>query len=141
VKPEAEVQTRLDQVFDRVERMTDSELVMLRAIWDAQNPDVRENAWAAVKATLRTRKRQGLLDDSRARLTAWINNYPTGTLGEYGYYLVSGSGMAPGAVRQQALPPLLDAIAATIAADGLTAEDETVLLEPLLNIAPHRASS
>ena len=47
----------------------------------------------------------------------------------------NGSGMDPGSIRRAAFPPMLDAIAATITSDALTAEDQTALLEPLTSLA------
>jgi hypothetical protein len=45
--------------------------------------------------------------------------------------------MDPGSIRKAAIPPMLDAIAATIAADGLSPNEQTLLLEPLAALAPH----
>jgi hypothetical protein len=52
--------------------------------------------------------------------------------------MLSGSGMDPGSIRKAAIPPMLDAIAATIAADGLSPDEQVLLLEPLTNLAPHQ---
>jgi hypothetical protein len=38
-------------------------------------------------------------------------------------------------VRRAALPPLLDAVAATIAADGLSPHEREALMEPVRNVA------
>jgi hypothetical protein len=47
-----------------------------------------------------------------------------------------GSGMDPGPVRRQAIPPMLDAIAATICGDGLDQDERHVLLKPYQAVAP-----
>jgi hypothetical protein len=133
-----QIQEQIDRLLAHVERMTDAELLLLRSVWNEQVADIREGAWGAVKAVLRRRRgRQALLEQARARVAAWVNNYPTATLDTYGYFLVSGSGLDPSSVRKAAIPPIVDALAATIAADGLTTDQQTVLLKPMLAIAPH----
>jgi hypothetical protein len=135
---EAELQGRVDQLFDRFERMTDAEFMLLRSVWEEQDPSPREQAWSTVKATLRARRTQGLLDQARNRVAAWLNNYPAQLAMGDVPVMITGSGMDPGSIRKAALPPMLDAIAATIASDGLSASEQTVLLEPLAALAPHK---
>ena len=114
-----DIQKRIDQLFDRFERMPDAELIMLRSVWEGEDATAREEAWTMVKVALRTTKRDRMLDDARDRIAAWVNNYPprgtfpdaTGTM--------SLSGMDQASIRKQAFPPMLDAVAATIADDGL----------------------
>jgi hypothetical protein len=138
MKPaESQIQERVDRLFDRFERMTDAELMILRSVWDAQLPSAREEAWTMVKVALRQHRRDGLLTDARNRIAAWVNNYSyrlafPDTLGA-----ASLSGMDQGSIRKAAIPPMLDAIAATIAADGLSPSEQTLLLEPLAALAPH----
>ena len=111
--------------------MTDAELVMLRAIWEEQDAHAREDAWQQVKAIVKERKRGGLIEDGRARLAAWINNYSTIP---YPQVTQTFSGMGGSNVRSAALPPLLDALAAAVAADMLDSRQQTLLLEPITAI-------
>lgn len=137
---ESEIQTRVDRLFDRFERMTDTELMLLRSVWDEQDGSARELAWTMVKATIRGSRTQALLDQARDRMGAWVNNYPAAmVIGDVPATL-SGSGMDPGSIRKAAIPPMLDAIAATIAADGLSPHDQTLLLEAVESLAPHKTS-
>lgn len=130
-------QGRLDELFVRIARMPDSELMILRSAWEEGDVAARGRAWQSVKRLVASRGREPALDAARARLGAWVNNYLTATAVEYGNFLISaGSGMDAATVRRQALPPLLDAVAATIAADGLSADDHATLLEPLNSLEP-----
>jgi hypothetical protein len=135
---EALLQDRLDQLFDRIARMPDSELLIIRAVWEDGDADVRQQAWKSVRRIATARDREGLLAESQGRLAAWVNNYLTATAAEYGNFLISsGTGMDAGSVRRQALPPLLDAVAATIAAEGLSPEERDTLMAPVLSLDQH----
>jgi hypothetical protein len=132
-KPSAEEE--VDRLFDRIARLTDSQLMMLRSAWEESDATARERAWRQVKAVVAARQLERELDDARSRLGAWVNNYLSATAAEYGNFLINpGSGMDAATVRRQALPPLLDAIAATVAAGHLTADDRESLLEPLAGL-------
>jgi hypothetical protein len=128
----AAAEDQLELLFDRISRLTDSELMVLRSAWEEGDEAERGIAWRSVKRVVQSREREGLLDDARDRLAAWVNNYLTATAAEYGNFLISaGSGMDAATVRREALPPLLDAVAATVAADGLTGDEQAILLGPL----------
>ena len=129
------LQDRLDHLFERIARMPDSELLILRAAWEDGDVAARQQAWKSVRRAVAARERESLLDDAHGRLAAWVNNYLTATAAEYGNFLISaGSGMDAGAVRRQALPPLLDAVAATIAAEGLSRDEHDALMEPVVSL-------
>ena len=134
-----EIQAAVDRLFDRFERMTDTEFMLLRSVWEEQDGAAREQAWSTVKQTLRAQRTQDLLDQARNRIAAWLNNYPAQLAMGDVPVMISGSGMDPGSIRKSALPPMLDAIAATIAADGLSPAEQTLLLEPIAALAPHHA--
>ncbi len=88
-----------------------------------------------VKVALDQGNRASLLDDARNRIASWVNNYSTPmAMGDVPLNF-TGSGMDPNSIRRAAIPPMLDAIAATIAADGLSAEDQAPLLEPVTVMA------
>lgn len=129
------VQQQIDRLFDRFERLTDNELILLRAIWEEQESLPRELAWRNAARVIREAQRESMLNDARGRLGAWINNYLTATALEYGNFLISKSGLDAGKVRQAALPPMLDAVAATLAADRISSAEHAVLMEPLSALA------
>lgn len=135
-KGDPEIQERVDRLFDRFERMTDAEFMLLRTVWEEAEPTSRQGAWASVKATVKERSREDMLDDARNRIAAWVNNYPPRGTFPDAQGQVSFSGMDQAAVRQAAIPPMLDAVAATIAADGLSADEQILLLEPVTALAP-----
>ena len=112
--------------------MSDADLVMLRAVWEEQDAHAREEAWADLRPIVKQHKRERLLDDARARLSAWINNYLAAAAVEYGTLLINpGSGMDASSVRRAAIPPLMDAVAATVTFDVLDASRQATLLEPM----------
>ena len=132
MKPaDAEIQERVDRLFDRFERMADAEFVLLRTVWEEVDPTTRQEAWAAVKAAVKTQRREGLLDDARNRIASWVNNYPPRGTFPDATGSMSLSGLDQASVRQAAIPPMLDSIAATIAGDRLSESDRDALLEPV----------
>jgi hypothetical protein len=129
------IEDRLDMLLDRVARLSDTDLMVLRSIWDEADAVERKEAWKSVKRVVNGRDRQELLERGQSRLSAWVNNYLSAAAVEYGNFLINPrSGMDAATVRRAALPPLLDAVAATVAADGLTGEERRVLLEPLASL-------
>ena len=132
---DAEIQERVDRLFDRFERMTDAEFVLLRSVWDDGDAAARQDAWTLVKVWLETTQRDGLLNDARNRVASWVNNYNPAIQLDTGYTLGGGQGMDQGSIRKSAFPPMLDAIAATICADGLDQDERHALLKPYQAIA------
>jgi hypothetical protein len=132
----SEIERRLDDLFERIARMTDTELVMLRSIWEEQDSTAREEAWRQVKAVVKAQRRQAMLDDARSELAVVLTGEvpPIGVVG-VAAFPSNPSGLSRSSVRTAAMPPLLDAIAATIAADGLDGDQETLLLEPVSRLA------
>jgi hypothetical protein len=111
--------------------------MLLRTVWEEQDRTAREEVWTMVKVAIRKHRRQDLLDSARDRLASWVNNYPAPMIIGDVQAMFTGSGMDPGSIRKAAIPPMLDAIAATIAADELSPPDQTLLLEPLAALAQH----
>lgn len=127
----------VDRLLGRIAHLSDSELMVLRSAWEEADPGAREAAWKRVKSVVDEHGLENDLEGARGRLGAWVNNYLTATAVEYGNFLINaGSGMDAATVRRQALPPLLDAVAATVAADGLTPDERSTLLEPLDSLDP-----
>lgn len=128
---EAAIQERVDLLFDRFERMSDAEFMMLRSVWEGEDPTAREEAWTMVKAALRANRRDKMLDEARNRIASWVNNYPPRGTFPDATGQMSLSGLDQASVRKAAIPPMLDAVAATIADDGLNQDDRWVLLKPI----------
>ena len=136
MKPaDAEIQARVDRLFDRFERMPDAELLMLRSVWEGEDATAREEAWTMVKVALRTHRRDRMLKDARDRIAACVNNYPPRGTFPDATGQMSLSGMDQASVRKAAIPPMLDAIAATIAGDDLSPDDRWALLKPVEALA------
>jgi len=131
----AQVEERVEKLLDRIWRMSDDDLVLVRAVWNVSDERPRADAWLSVKWVLKERDRDDLLDRSRTRLAAWASGQRAGLGLHSGSMLMSpGSAVESPGARRDALPPLLDAVAATVAADGLDAEDHEILLEPIRQV-------
>ena len=138
MKPaDRDIQEHVDRLFDQFGRMTDAELVMLRSVWEELDPTTRQEAWAMVKVGLRQSGRDGMLNDARDRIAAWVNNYPPRGTFPDATGQMSLSGLDQASVREAAIPPMLDAIAATIGGDGLSDADRDALLEPVAALTRH----
>jgi hypothetical protein len=127
---DAEIQESVDQLFDRFERMSDAEFMMLRSVWEGGDATAREEAWTMVKAAVKTSRREGMLNDARNRIASWVNNYPPRGTFPDATGQMSLSGLDQASVRRAAIPPMLDAIAATIAAYGLDQDQRWALFKP-----------
>jgi hypothetical protein len=132
-----QIEMRLEELFARVMRMPNEDLAVLRGTWNDADERLRTDAWRNVKLALDLRDRTDILETTRARMAAWAFGQRGGF--EVNYGTLMGANPMDGAdIRREALPPLLDAVAAIIAADSLTADDRRVLLEPLDAIStPH----
>lgn len=136
MKPaDAEIQEQVDRLFDRFERMTDAEFMLLRTVWDQQDATARQEAWTMVKVALRGHRREKMLDSARDRIAAWVNNYSAPIAWGDVQATLIGSGMDPASIRKAAIPPMLDAIAATITQDELSQDDRWVMTKPLEALA------
>jgi hypothetical protein len=129
-----DIRDGIDRLFSRISRMTDEEVLLLRATWDEGDATERKSAWRSVRAAVEATGRQKLLDEAGTRFAAW------GTSDDLiGYWGVAnlpshGSGMAREAVRREALPPVMDAIGATVAFDRLDPREMELLLAPLSSV-------
>jgi hypothetical protein len=72
-----------------------------------------------------------VLDESRDRLARWVNDVGITWAGAYERSIVVPAGVDQGNLRRNAVPPILDAVVATLFDDVLTDEERDVLLEPL----------
>lgn len=135
----AGIEERLDALFDKVARLSDAELRLLRLAWNEGDAERRHEVWRKVRSIARGEGGEDLLEGARARLAAWVNNYLSATSIEYGTFLTgAGSGMDPSAVRAEATAPVMDAAAAIVAANGLEAAERELLYEPVARL--HRAA-
>lgn len=126
------IEEELDRLFNGVFRLSDPELRMIRTIWESEDQGARQEAFQAARTTISERDRRELLDDAQSTIRQWIGSYLTATTAEYGAFLTGArAGMDVGEVRRDLVPPLLDAVVAIIAADGLGADERELLLEPV----------
>ena len=130
---ELAVEKNVERLFDVLQRLGDADLLMLRSYWDNVDQSAREQAWIAASRAIAAARRESLLDDARSSLATWVNNY------EAAYGVLGGGsggteGIAPGTVRQAAIPPILDAVVATIADDGISDDEVLTLCQPMIQI-------
>jgi hypothetical protein len=137
---DAEIQERVDRLFDRFERMTDAEFVLMRSVWEEQDPTIRQNAWISVKDLVKRQRREGMLNDARNRIASWVNNYPPRGTFPDATGAMSLSGMDQASVRHEAIPPMLDSIAATIAGPQLDEDERSALMAPFTGLSQGMAA-
>jgi hypothetical protein len=128
-----QIDRQLDELFGQVTRVPNSQLVFVRAMWNLADESARAEAWRNVNRVVETHHRQELLEETRSKLAMWVNGDTRGWGLHYGNSLMPSYTELVDAVnvRRDALPPLLDAAAAIIAADGLSSEDRETLLAPI----------
>ena len=130
----------LDTLFDRLFRMSDAELRILRLAWEDESQEERARAWASARPLLDDPARAELLERARSALATWVNSYLSATAIEYGSFLINpGSGMNPSEVRRGAIPPVMDAAVAIIAGDELEPSEREVLLAPVSELVDRPA--
>jgi hypothetical protein len=131
----ARIEDELGRIFDGIFRLSDPELRMIRTIWESEDEEARQKAFQTARATIDARHRRDLLDDAQSTMRQWIGSYLTATTAEYGGFLTGArAGMDVGEVRRDLVPPLIDAVVAIIAADGLEADERELLLEPVTQV-------
>lgn len=123
--------TRVDHVFGALAQMTDADLMTMSGAWTGEDAGLRELAWTKVRAAGRRDARAKVLDESRDRLARWVNDVGITWAGAYERSIVVPAGVDQGNLRRNAVPPILDAVVATLFDDVLTDEERDVLLEPL----------
>jgi hypothetical protein len=137
------IEDALGRLFDGIFRLSDPELRMIRTIWESEDKDARQKAFQTARAVIDQRHRRYLLDEAQSTIRQWMGSYLTATTGEYGAFLTGArAGMDIGEVRRDLVPPLIDAVVAIIAADGLPADERELLLEPVTHVvAQHERPS
>ena len=102
----------------------------MRLAWDMEDPAPRKAAWIAATAAMRAAGRAGELDELRDAVNAWAGDKAFNFQDLYG-------GGSPERTRQEArlaaLPAVMDAGLATIAADVLDQDQRYLLLKPYRN--------
>ncbi len=130
-----QIEDRLEKLFSDLFRLTDPEIRAIRLLWESENQFDRRRAYERGRETIDREKRMDLVDEAQSGITRWIANYHTGMAGPYaGFPTSSGSGMDAGEVRRGAIAPLMDAVVAIVAADGLDPEDQEILLGPTKHV-------
>ena len=125
----------IDGIFATLEKLNDADLVALGGVWMGGDADLRQEAWSKIRAVPRDDDRSRQLERARDRLATWVNDLGITWAGAYERSIVVPMGVDQGNLRRNAVPAILDAIAATICADLLTADERAELLEPLRHLA------
>jgi hypothetical protein len=114
--------------------MTDTDLISLRGLWTGGDAALREEAWNKARAVEPGDPREKILDQCRDRLATWVNDTGITWAGAYNRSVVVPSGVDQGNLRMNAVPPILDAIVATLFDDVLDEDERNELLEPLRGV-------
>lgn len=125
---------RVDRVFVALGRMSEPDLVGMRAAWEGGDASTREQAWSKVRATERRDPRARILANARNRLSSWASEaYISWQGGSTGSVIVPGL-IDEAELRRGAQPPALDAIAAVLFDDVLDDDEREELLEPIRRV-------
>ncbi len=125
-------EARIDRVFVALGRMTHPDLLAMRAAWDAGDSDVRQRAWAKIRAQLRSDPRAQLVEDARDRLNTWASeSFITWRAGAQSSQVIVPGGIDEADLRRAVQPPALDAISAMLVDEVLDDDERDELLEPV----------
>jgi len=125
---------RVDRVFLALGKMRDVDLVALRAQWEGGDVATRERAWSKVHAKLRRDPRSRDFGEARDRLTTWATGSGVSWGGAFTRLPMIPGGLDERLLRRNAVPPLLDAIAAMLLDDLLDDDERETLLLPLRSV-------
>ena len=124
----------LDEVFATLEKLNDPDLVALSGVWTGGDAEIRGQAWSKVRSVPRDDPRAHSLEQARDRLASWVNDLGLTWAGAYERSIVVPQGADQGNLRRNAVPSILDAVAVTLFADLLTADERDELLAPLRHV-------
>jgi hypothetical protein len=130
----------VDRIFEALDKLNDPDLVALSGVWMGGDADLRRQAWAKISAVPRDDDRAMALAHSRDRLAGWVNDLGITWAGAYERSIVVPQGADQGNLRRNAVPAILDAVAATLFADLLRAEEREELLEPFRHVTESDAA-
>ena len=99
----------------------------MRVAWDAEDPDERKAVWGLASGALKAAGRGRELDELRDGVNAWAGDKAFNFLDVAGG---DSSERTRQEARLQALPPVMDAGLATIAADLLDVDQRYLLMKP-----------
>jgi hypothetical protein len=126
----------IDDFFERLLDVSVDEARAMTAAWGAIDPAERTAAWALVRAETKAAKRQSALDDARDAVLRWAGDAVHSLEGSP-YSFTYGDDLQRRESRNDALPPVIDAAAATIVRDRLADDIYDVLFGPwALGIEP-----
>jgi hypothetical protein len=126
--------TDIDRVFAVLDRSSETDLIELSSLWTGGDADVRKAAWSKVTAIAQTDSRQQQLKEARDRLASWVNDLGITWAGAYDRSIVVPMGVDQGNLRRNAVPPILDAIAAILFADALDEDERDELSAPFESV-------
>ncbi len=99
----------------------------MRVAWDAEDPEPRKLVWALATDGLKAQGRARELDALRAGVNEWAGDKAFNFLDVAGG---DSSERSRQEARYQALPPVMDAGLATVAADLLDVDQRYLLMKP-----------
>jgi hypothetical protein len=130
----------IDQLFATLETLTEADLVALSGVWMGGDADLRREAWAQVGSVARDDPRAQALERARDRLASWVNDLGITWAGAYEKSIVVPTGADQGNLRRNAVPAILDGIAATLFDELLTTDQQDELLAPWRHVTDLEAA-
>jgi hypothetical protein len=127
-----------NEVFQALIRMSDTDLIAMSGFWTGGDADMRKQAWLKVRDVPRDDPREKELGEARDQLARWVNDVGVSWYGANERSIVVPSGADQGNLRRNAVPAILDALAASLFADLLDDDERDELLEPFRQVTePH----
>ena len=117
----------VEDVLDTLDGLDEADMLALKALWDDQSGAMRERAWRHAKSIIERRGLDDSLYWAREAVAAWAGAARTDFSGIEGLLGRPGTQVCG---RQVAVPAVLDAVAAILARDELSADEEATLSTP-----------
>jgi hypothetical protein len=126
--PPSDGAAALASFAERVDRLTEADLLLLVEAWSADDAEARHQAWIEVRALTDETGRGAELQELRDGLVRWAGVPSRSGLMPFSILVPSLRDEA--AQRRASLAPLLDAGAALLLRDRLSAHSFAVLMHP-----------
>ena len=117
----------LDSFMGTMSSLGDDDAQVLAELWDREDADARQVAWANARKAIEEAGHVEALDEFRAAVGAWAQSRPGDFQGIQGFL---GSSGAPASGRQAAAPAIIDKAAAILGRHAMTEVDYLVLARP-----------
>jgi hypothetical protein len=107
----------VERFLDRLDALDQDDLLRLTAAWEGASGEKRREAWRSARAAARAQKRDAAVDRAQSAVVSWSNRRSPMISDAWGTF-VAGDQMRADVARN-AVPALVDAIAALVVRDAI----------------------